>query len=49
MMEMRKQTVMKNCKDIKKVFMINAEERYSSDLKNKIRIKGFSKIPVYQG
>ncbi|CAD8060225.1 unnamed protein product [Paramecium primaurelia] len=49
MMEMRKQTVMKNCKDIKKVFMLNADERYSSDLKNKIRIKGFSKIPVYQG
>jgi CBS domain containing-hemolysin-like protein len=47
MMEMRKQTVMKNCKEIKKVFMISSEERYSSDLKNKIRIKGFSKIPIY--
>lgn len=46
-MEMRHQLVTREGKDIKKVFMISVEERYSADLKHHIKVKGFSRIPLY--
>lgn len=32
-----------------KVFMVSSDEKFSGEFAHKLRVKGFSRIPVYAG
>ena len=46
-MDLRDELVTKQYIDINKVFMVSSEDKFSREFMNKLKVKGFSRIPVY--
>ena len=48
-MDLREDRVSKQSIEISKVFMVSSEERFGKEFIRKLKIKGFSRVPVYMG
>ena len=46
--DLREDNVTKVMIPIEKVFMLSAKEKINEDLLKRIKIKGYSKIPIYE-
>lgn len=47
--DLREMSVTKSMIPFEKIFMLNGKEKITEDLLKKLKIKGYSKIPLYEG